>query len=61
LDRLRPAGRPHRQRPLDWIGDGSAFPSPSGVNPMLSIMPLAHRTAEAIAAAAGKPTTAATA
>jgi choline dehydrogenase-like flavoprotein len=31
-----------------WIGDGSAFPSPSGTNPMVSIMALAHRTAEAI-------------
>jgi choline dehydrogenase-like flavoprotein len=38
-----------------WIGDGSAFPTPVGVNPMLSIMTLAHRTAEAIAADAGKP------
>lgn len=36
-----------------WIGDGSAFPTPSGTNPMISIMGLAHRTAEAIAAAAG--------
>ena len=35
-----------------WIGDGSAFPSASGTNPMISIMALAHRTAEAIAAAA---------
>ncbi len=34
-----------------WIGDGSAFPTPSGTNPMISIMALAHRTAEAIAAA----------
>jgi choline dehydrogenase-like flavoprotein len=32
-----------------WIGDGSAFPTPSGTNPMISIMALAHRTAEAIA------------
>ena len=32
-----------------WIGDGSAFPTPSGTNPMVSIMALAHRTAEAIA------------
>jgi len=29
-----------------WIGDGSAFPSAPGVNPMVSIMSLAHRTAE---------------
>jgi choline dehydrogenase-like flavoprotein len=35
-----------------WIGDGSAFPTASGTNPMISIMALAHRTAEAIAAAA---------
>jgi choline dehydrogenase-like flavoprotein len=33
-----------------WIGDGSAFPTSSGTNPMISIMALAHRTAEAIAA-----------
>ncbi len=39
-----------------WIGDASAFPTPSGVNPMLSNMALAHRTAEAIAADAGRPT-----
>jgi choline dehydrogenase-like flavoprotein len=32
-----------------WIGDGSAFPTASGTNPMISIMALAHRTAEAIA------------
>jgi choline dehydrogenase-like flavoprotein len=35
-----------------WIGDSSAFPSASGTNPMISIMALARRTAEAIAAAA---------
>ena len=34
-----------------WIGDGSAFPTPSGTNPMVSIMALAHRTAEAITGA----------
>jgi choline dehydrogenase-like flavoprotein len=34
-----------------WIGDGSAFPTATGTNPMISIMALAHRTAEAIAAA----------
>lgn len=32
-----------------WIGDGSAFPSASGTNPMITIMALAHRTAGAIA------------
>jgi choline dehydrogenase-like flavoprotein len=36
-----------------WIGDGSAFPTSSGTNPMISIMSLAHRTAEAIADDAG--------
>jgi choline dehydrogenase-like flavoprotein len=35
-----------------WIGDASAFPTSSGVNPMMTIMALAHRTAGAIAAAA---------
>ena len=34
-----------------WIGDGSAFPTPSGTNPMVSIMALEHRTAEAIVGA----------
>jgi choline dehydrogenase-like flavoprotein len=33
-----------------WIGDASAFPSASGVNPMITIMGLAHRTASAITA-----------
>jgi choline dehydrogenase-like flavoprotein len=37
-----------------WIGDGSAFPTPSGTNPMVSIMALAHRTAEAIAGASDR-------
>ncbi|HUB76944.1 MAG TPA: GMC family oxidoreductase N-terminal domain-containing protein [Solirubrobacteraceae bacterium] len=31
-----------------WIGDGSAFPTAPGVNPMISIMSLAHRTASNI-------------
>jgi len=35
-----------------WIGDGSAFPTPSGTNPMVSIMVLAERTADQILAAA---------
>jgi choline dehydrogenase-like flavoprotein len=39
-----------------WIGDGSAFPTSSGTNPMVSIMALAHRTAEAIADDAGART-----
>jgi choline dehydrogenase-like flavoprotein len=33
-----------------WIGDASAFPTAPGVNPMVSIMSLAHRTAGRIAA-----------
>jgi choline dehydrogenase-like flavoprotein len=41
-----------------WIGDASAFPTASGTNPMVTIMALAHRTAEGIADAAGKPATA---
>jgi choline dehydrogenase-like flavoprotein len=36
-----------------WMGDGSAFPTSSGTNPMVSIMALAHRTAESIAGDAG--------
>ena len=47
-----PFGELH-DTPGVWIGDGSAFPTSSGTNPMLSIMALAHRTAEAIAAQAG--------
>jgi choline dehydrogenase-like flavoprotein len=35
-----------------WIGDGSAFPTAPGVNPMISIMSLAHRTAANILAGA---------
>jgi choline dehydrogenase-like flavoprotein len=33
-----------------WIGDASAFPTAPGVNPMISIMSLAHRTAHNIVA-----------
>jgi choline dehydrogenase-like flavoprotein len=33
-----------------WIGDASAFPTAPGVNPMISIMSLARRTAENIQA-----------
>jgi choline dehydrogenase-like flavoprotein len=35
-----------------WIGDASAFPTASGTNPMVTIMALARRTAEAITASA---------
>jgi choline dehydrogenase-like flavoprotein len=47
-----PWGELHDVRGV-WIGDGSAFPTPSGTNPMVSIMALAHRTAEALAAEVG--------
>jgi choline dehydrogenase-like flavoprotein len=47
-----PWGELHETKGV-WIGDGSAFPTSSGTNPMLSIMALAHRTAEAIAEDAG--------
>jgi choline dehydrogenase-like flavoprotein len=43
-----PRGQLH-DAPGVWIGDASAFPSPSGTNPMLTIMALARRTAHAIA------------
>jgi choline dehydrogenase-like flavoprotein len=45
-----PFGELH-DTPGVWIGDASAFPTASGTNPMLTTMALAHRTAEAIAAA----------
>jgi choline dehydrogenase-like flavoprotein len=44
-----PIGELH-DTPGVWIGDASAFPTASGVNPMVTIMALAHRTAAAIAA-----------
>ena len=31
-----------------WVGDASALPTATGVNPMISTMAIAHRTAEAI-------------
>ena len=43
-----PYGELH-DTPGVWIGDASAFPTASGTNPMVTIMALAHRTAEAIA------------
>jgi choline dehydrogenase-like flavoprotein len=49
-----PFGELHDTRGV-WIGDGSAFPTSSGTNPMISIMALARRTAEAIAAAHSGP------
>jgi choline dehydrogenase-like flavoprotein len=47
-----PRGELHDTRGV-WIGDGSAFPTSSGTNPMVSIMALARRTATAIADDAG--------
>jgi choline dehydrogenase-like flavoprotein len=47
-----PRGELHDAKGV-WIGDGSAMPTSPGTNPMISIMALAHRTAEAIAADAG--------
>jgi choline dehydrogenase-like flavoprotein len=44
-----------------WIGDGSAFPTSSGTNPMVSIMALAHRTCEAITGTTSDTTSAAVA
>ena len=43
----KPTGELH-DTPGVWIGDTSAFPTPSGANPMLTCMALAHRTAESI-------------
>jgi choline dehydrogenase-like flavoprotein len=44
-----PYGELH-DSPGVWIGDGSALPTAPGTNPMVTIMALAHRTAEAILA-----------
>jgi choline dehydrogenase-like flavoprotein len=44
-----PWGQLH-DTPGVWVGDASAFPTASGTNPMLTVMALAHRTAEAIRA-----------
>ena len=45
-----PRGELHDVRGV-WIGDGSALPSASEANPMLTIMALARRTAEHLVAA----------
>jgi choline dehydrogenase-like flavoprotein len=52
-----PYGELH-DTPGVWIGDGSAFPTASGTNPMITIMALAHRTGEAIVAASPATATA---
>ena len=45
-----PRGELHDTKGV-WVGDASAFPTAVGVNPMVSIMALAHRTADAMTAA----------
>jgi choline dehydrogenase-like flavoprotein len=45
-----PDGQVHGVRGL-WVTDSSAMPSSSGVNPMLTLMALAHRTATRMVAA----------
>ena len=47
-----PEGRLHDTTGV-WIGDTSAFPTASGVNPMVTCMALARRTAHAILADVG--------
>mgnify|MGYP002652990794 CR=1 FL=1 len=44
---LRPDGRTVEVPGL-YVADGSAFPACSGVNPMLTIMALAHHTAQGL-------------
>ncbi|MDO7875611.1 FAD-dependent oxidoreductase [Hymenobacter sp. ASUV-10] len=44
---LRPDGRTVEVQGL-YVADGSAFPACSGVNPMLTIMALAHHTAQGL-------------
>ena len=45
-----PWGQLH-DTPGVWIGDASCFPTATGTNPMITTMAMAHRTAEAVAAA----------
>ena len=51
----RPVGRAARHARASGSATRSAFPTASGTNPMITIMALAHRTAEAIAGAAPAP------
>jgi choline dehydrogenase-like flavoprotein len=46
---IDPENRAHEVRGL-YVADASAFPTASGVNPMLTIMAIAHRAAQAIKA-----------
>jgi choline dehydrogenase-like flavoprotein len=50
-----PRGELHDTKGV-WIGDASAFPTPSGTNPMITIMALASRTASHIAESLGAHT-----
>jgi choline dehydrogenase-like flavoprotein len=49
---LRPTGETVEVRGL-FVADGSAFPACSGVNPMLTIMALAHHTAQGLKGSLG--------
>ena len=51
-----PSGQLH-DTPGVWIGDTSAFPTSSGTNPMITVMALAHRTAEHLAESVGASAT----
>ena len=51
-----PRGELH-DTPGVWIGDASAFPTPSGTNPMITVMALASRTADTMLEAAGTKST----
>ncbi len=50
---LRPTGETVEVRGL-YVADGSAFPACSGVNPMLTIMALAHYTAQQLTSSLGR-------
>jgi choline dehydrogenase-like flavoprotein len=47
---IKPDHETHAIKGL-FVADGSAFPSASGVNPMITIMSMAHRASRFIAAA----------
>jgi choline dehydrogenase-like flavoprotein len=46
---LTPQGESWDVRNL-FVADASAFPTASGVNPMITVMALAHQTAQAVKA-----------
>jgi choline dehydrogenase-like flavoprotein len=47
-----PRGELHDTKGV-WIGDASAFPTPSGTNPMITVMALASRTASFVSESLG--------